>query len=646
MSNRLIRETSPYLLQHADNPVDWYPWGNEAFDRAKREDKPVFVSIGYSTCHWCHVMAHESFEDEAIAAILNEHFISVKVDREERPDIDSVYMTVLQAFTGSGGWPASLFLTPGQKPFYAGTYYPPRSRHGMPGFGELLRAIADRWENAREELLRSAEEILLHLREGEAEEGDIDPSLPAAAVKRFSRSFDASNGGFGDAPKFPAPHNLLFLLAYSRITGDRRAAGMAETTLTQMRKGGIFDQIGYGFSRYSTDRFYLAPHFEKMLYDNALLIPAYAAAYTATGKPHFLDTAEKTAAYVLRELAAPEGGFYAAQDADSDGAEGEFYLFSREEAPAVLGESMGRRFNDYYGITPEGNFEGRNIPNRLHADEAGNSFDWALPTLCEYRRKRRKLHLDDKILTSWNAMMIGALACLYRASGKREYLDSAQKARQCMEKHLADGDRLFVSYRDGRRTVNGFLDDYAYYAAALLELYEASGDPACLDRAKGLCGRAMKLFADEAGGFSLSGRDNERLVLQPKETYDGAIPSGNSVMAYVLVKLSQLTHDGEWERAARKQLAFLSGEAAAYPAGHGLFLLSLLLYLNPPPDITVVLGEGEKRDEAVKRLPLYAHITILDGPEGTYTLLNGQTTFYVCRGRTCLPPANTLESAI
>lgn len=646
MSNRLIRETSPYLLQHADNPVDWYPWGEAAFARAKREDKPVFVSIGYSTCHWCHVMARESFEDEGIAAILNEHFVSVKVDREERPDIDSVYMTVLQAFTGSGGWPASLFLTPEQKPFYAGTYFPVRSRYGMPGFGELLRAIADRWENAREELLHSAEEIVLQLRERDAETGDIDPALPEAAVELFSRSFDAAYGGFGDAPKFPAPHNLLFLIAYSQITGDRRAAGMAETTLTQMRKGGIFDQIGYGFSRYSTDRFYLAPHFEKMLYDNALLISAYAAAYKATAKPVYLETAEKTAAYVLRELAAPEGGFYAAQDADSDGTEGEFYLFSHEEAPAVLGEERGRRFNEYYGMTREGNFEGRNIPNRLHAAEAGNALDEELPILYEYRRKRRALHLDDKILTSWNGMMIGALACLYRVSGKQEYLNAAQKARQCMEKHLADGDRLFVSYRDGKRAVSGFLDDYAYYAAALLELYEASGDSACLDRAKGLCRRAMTLFADEAGGFSLSGRDNERLVLQPKETYDGAIPSGNSVMAYVLVKLSQLTHDGEWERAARKQLAFLSGEAASYPAGHGLFLLSLLLYLNPPPDITAVLGEGEKRDETMKQLPLYGHITILDGPEGAYTRLNGQTTFYVCRGRTCLPPTNTLESAI
>lgn len=643
MSNRLKNETSPYLLQHSENPVNWYPWCDEAFRRAKQENKPIFLSIGYSTCHWCHVMAHESFEDEETASLLNDNFISIKVDREERPDIDSVYMTVCQAFTGSGGWPTSIFMTPEQKPFYAGTYFPIRSRYGMIGFRDLLNAIADKWAHNRSELLQSADKIIGHLKNSEVKAGKIHPSLTENGVKLFSKIFDKEYGGFGNAPKFPSPHNLLFLLAYSQIKNDPNALLMVETTLSQMQKGGIFDHIGYGFSRYSTDRYFLVPHFEKMLYDNALLISAYTAAYIVTENQQYLDTAEKTAVYVLREMASPEGGFYSAQDADSDGVEGKYYLFGYDEILSVLGEETGKKFNDYYGITRKGNFEGFNIPNRLNADKIGNDFDDVLPLLYEYRKKREKLHMDDKILTSWNALMISAFALLYRATGKETYLSAAQTAQRFIEENLSDGESLFVSFRDGRKTGNGFLDDYAFYVNALLELYTATEEREYLYKAERFCREAIEKFADEKnGGFYLIGKDNEKLVLTPKETYDGAMPCGNSMMAYNLVRISQLTNNSEWEQFSERQLEFLSGQSADYPAGHSMFLLALLLHENPPPKITVVLPSEAERAGLKNKLPLYADVTVLSSPNAEYKLLNNQTTYYVCRGRTCFPPSNTL----
>lgn len=641
--NHLHGETSPYLLQHADNPVDWYPWSDEAFARARRENKPVFLSIGYSTCHWCHVMAHESFEDEETARLLNAHFIAVKVDREERPDIDSVYMTVCQAFTGSGGWPMSLFLTPEQKPFFAGTYFPPQSRYGLTGFRDLLRTIARQWADNRPALLRSAEEVLAHLRSAVPASGEAaDSALPGKAVRWFSDAFDETYGGFGDAPKFPTPHNLLFLLAYGKLKAHDRALRMAETTLTQMRRGGIFDQIGYGFSRYSTDRRFLAPHFEKMLYDNALLILAYAAAYAATGSAAHLDTAEKTADYVLREMTSPAGAFYAAQDADSDGEEGRYYLFGYDELLTLLGDEKGRAFSAYYGVTPQGNFEGGSIPNRLHSTGPEGAFDDVLPLVRAYRRERAALHLDDKILTAWNALMIAALAFLFRVTGVPRYLDAAKAAQRFLDTQVSDENGLFVSCREGKRTARGFLDEYAFSAAALLGLYEATLEEPYLRRAERLCRQASQFADRDGGGFHLTGAANERLVFRPKETYDGALPSGNAVMAYNFVRLSQLTQADDWEQAARRQLAFLSGEAADFPAGHSLFLLALLLHDNPPPSITVVLDKDESWETVKKQLPLYASIRALPAPTKDYPLLNSRTTFYVCRERACLPPSNTL----
>lgn len=644
MSNQLKNETSPYLLQHAENPVNWYPWCKEAFARAKAENKPVFLSIGYSTCHWCHVMAHESFEDANTAELLNRHFISIKVDREERPDIDSVYMSVCQAFTGSGGWPMSIFMTWDKKPFFAGTYFPVHARHGMPGFSDLLHAIEKQWNDNQTALLQSAEELTGHLKTLESAKSSADGgNLAEKAMQAFVHSFDGIYGGFGGAPKFPAPHNLLFLMLYAKWTDDADALKMAEKTLIQMRKGGIFDHIGYGFARYSTDIYFLAPHFEKMLYDNALLITAYAAAYSAAGNRLYLDTAEKTAAYILREMTGPGGGFYSAQDADSAGVEGKYYTFTLREILDVLGGERGARFAQAFDITEAGNFEGVNIPNLLKSSDLSDGFDDERKKLYNYRKKRAKLHLDDKILTSWNSMMIAALSMLYRASRNAAYLQAAQQSQAFIEKNLCEGVKLYTSFRDGRHSGHGFLDDYAFYTAALIELYNSTLDNRYLKMAEQFCHETVKRFADrENGGFYLCEADSTELFMNPKETYDGAVPSGNAVMAYNFVRLYQLTGNEAYQALAEKQLAYMSAQAQDHPAGHSMFLLALLLHENPPAHITVVLKDRSDLARIREGLPFLANLSAV--PESAeHPLLNGQTTFYVCKNHVCLPPANILE---
>lgn len=643
MNNHLKNETSPYLLQHSDNPVGWYPWGEEAFARARAEGKPIFLSIGYSTCHWCHVMAHESFENMEIAQILNKHFVSVKVDREERPDIDSVYMSVCQAFTGSGGWPTSIFMTADKKPFFAGTYFPPTSRYGMPGFADLLTAIADRWENNRQELLRSAEEIVRHLKNsGTSGNYKVRGDLTEKAIRIFSDSFDERYGGFGSAPKFPTPHNLLFLLLYAQQNRDKSALNMVEKTLLQMRKGGIFDHIGGGFSRYSTDKFFLAPHFEKMLYDNALLIMAYSAAYSVTGNNLYLDTAEKTAEYILREMTAPDGGFYSAQDADSDGVEGKYYTFTLNEIIDVLGDEMGRRFVDTFDITENGNFEGVNIPNLLKSNNLESGFNEELAKLYDYRKNRTKLHLDDKIMLSWNSMMIVAMSILYRVSRKEIYLNAAVNAQQFIEKNLCRGTQLFTSYRDGKRSDKAFLDDYAFYTAALIELYNSTLESGYLEKAETFCTEAIRIFSDsQNGGFYLSPTEDNELPISPKERYDGAIPSGNSVMAYNFVRLYQLTEKDEYRELAEKQIDFLNGQAQSYPAGHCMFLLAKLIYENPPKHIVIVPKDSSDLQQIREKLPFFANV-VLSGDSSKYPLINDRTTYYVCKDHSCLPPTNEI----
>ena len=644
MSNQLKNETSPYLLQHAQNPVNWYPWCEEAFNKAKAENKPIFLSIGYSTCHWCHVMAHESFEDNKTAEILNKHFISIKVDREERPDIDSVYMSVCQAFTGSGGWPMSIFMTWDKKPFFAGTYFPPNSRYGMPGFSELLNTIIDHWNSNQQGLLDSAEKIINHLKSRQSNENSkSDSDLIQQAVQIFEHTFDRINGGFGNAPKFPTPHNLLFLMLYAEQNNNLNVLKMVEKTLIQMRKGGIFDHIGYGFSRYSTDKYYLVPHFEKMLYDNALLIIAYASAYSITNNSIYLDTAKKTAEYILKEMTSACGGFYSAQDADSEGVEGKYYTFSKEEIINVLGEDKARAFAEVFDITKGGNFEGMNIPNLLKSNDLKTEFQEEIKKLYSYRKNRFKLHLDDKILLSWNSMMIVAMAMLYRVTKEHKYLNAAQKAQEFIEKNMSFGLMLYTSFRDGKCAKNSFLDDYAFYVTALIELYNSTLDENYLEKADKFCKETVKLFMDDKnGGFYLSNTDNTELFINPKETYDGAIPSGNSVMAYNLVRLYRITEKSEYKELLEKQIAFMSSKTYEYTSGNSMFLIAMLLNEDYIPHITIALKDYKDLNQIREKLPFIANVSLVT--ENTrYPLLNNKTTFYVCKNRNCLPPTNALE---
>ncbi len=646
MSNRLAKETSPYLLQHKDNPVDWYPWCDEAFERAEKEDKPVFLSIGYSACHWCHVLAHESFEDEEIARLLNKYFISVKVDKEERPDIDSVYMTFCQAFTGSGGWPTSIFMTSDGKPFFAGTYFPKISRSGMIGFRELLLAIHEKWVFDRDMLLKQSDEIIKHLNGSQysAEIADID--LTHLAVSQYESIYDEKNGGFGRAPKFPTPHNLLFLLEYYKRYKSASCLKMAEHTLMQMYRGGMFDHIGFGFCRYSTDKKFLVPHFEKMLYDNALLILAYCKAYSVTRKEVYLEIAEKTASYILREMTSPEGGFYASQDADTEGEEGKYYLFTPSEVMGILGQVDGELFKHHFDITDEGNFERKNIPNLLKSDPSDKSLEHFLPILEDYRKKRYSLHRDEKILTSWNSLMIAAMCELYLVSGNETYLAAAVDAHRFIQKYLCDGDMLHVSFHMKKRGVRGFLDDYAAYIFAQLSLYRATLENEFLDRAKRLCDKVMADFGDSTGGFYMYGKDHEELILRPKETYDGAIPSGNSLMAYNLVRLSHLTDEEKYETAAARQLDFLAQSAAQYPTNHAMLLVSLLEHASPMTKVKIILDEETEKSRLPLVLPPDAIVTLLLQATKEYPLKNGKTTYYICRGHSCLPPTNDPDELI
>ncbi|MBO5460205.1 MAG: thioredoxin domain-containing protein, partial [Ruminococcus sp.] len=588
-------------------------------------------------------MAHESFEDEEVAEILNKYFISIKVDKEERPDLDSIYMTVCQAFTGSGGWPTTIFLTPEKKPFFAGTYFPKTARYGQIGLKELLMTVQKKWETDRTALMESAEEVVAQLNVESTLEGEADEKLLHQAVAHFKRIFDKSNGGFGRAPKFPSPHNLLFLMSYYEKSKDEEVMRMVELTLLQMYRGGMFDHIGGGFCRYSTDAKFLVPHFEKMLCDNALLILAYCRAYEISGKEIYQDVAQKTAAFILREMTDPEGGFYSAQDADSEGVEGKYYLFEPEEIIGILGEEAGGVFNQYFDITKNGNFEGKNIPNLLGNVIETDILDSCLPEIYEYRKNRYALHLDDKILTSWNGLMIAAMCSLYRVSKEEIYLEAAKKAQEFIFENLYEGENLYVSFRKGQRSKKGFLDDYANMIFALLALYDAVLDQTYLEKAKKLCEKAVRDFYDsKKGGFFLYGKENEQLIMRPKETYDGAVPSGNSIMAYNLVRLSLLLEEKEYRRPAKAQLDYMSAEAAHYPAGYAMFLNVLSDYFELPEKITVVLKDRQDIEKLSLQIPLGTVVKILEGPTEEFPLKNDRTTFYVCRGRSCLPPVNTL----
>ncbi|MBU3196396.1 thioredoxin domain-containing protein [Clostridium algidicarnis] len=585
-TNRLINEKSPYLLQHAYNPVDWYGWSEEAFEKARTEDKPIFLSIGYSTCHWCHVMAHESFEDEEVANILNNYFICIKVDREERTDIDSVYMSVCQAMTGGGGWPLNLFLTKDKKPFYAGTYFPKTSKYNQTGFIEILESIHDVWVSNKDHVLTTADQVVKTLNEDTYDESsNISKEILNEGFQSFLNSFDAVFGGFSKVPKFPSPHNLSYLLSYYKATREAKALEMVEITLKSMYKGGIFDHIGFGFSRYSVDEKWLVPHFEKMLYDNALLAMAYIETYEITKDNIYKEVAEKILTYILRDMTSPEGGFYCGEDADSQGVEGKFYLWDFTEIYKVLDMEEGNLFINYYGIQREGNFEGSNIPNLigegledLDKPDLRDKLENIRRKLFDYREKRIHPHKDDKILTSWNGLMIAAFAKAGRILNEEKYKDASIKALEFVFTKLQREDgRLLARFRDGESRYLAYLDDYAFIIWALIEVYEVTKDYSYIENALELNKDMMELFSDkEKGGLFLYGRDSEKLILRPKDIYDGAIPSGNGVAAMNMLRLSKITEDVKLKDEAESIFKVFGDSINKMPRAHAKTLDALL----------------------------------------------------------------------
>ena len=657
MSNRLKNEKSPYLLQHRENPVDWYPWCEEAFKKAADENKPVFLSIGYSTCHWCHVMAHESFEDEMVAKFLNENFVSIKVDREERPDIDAVYMSVCQAVTGAGGWPLTIIMTPEQKPFFAGTYFPKNGRYGQPGLMDILRQVTSLWKTRRKELENNgkmiAEAIEFSGSDGAALSVEPNQNILVKAYEMFKEQFDREWGGFGTAPKFPTPHHLLFLMRYAEAKKDLEAMEMVEITLEAMARGGIHDHIGGGFSRYSTDKRWLVPHFEKMLYDNALLLWTYAEAYRITKKEMYADVARHTADYMLRELYGE--GFYCGQDADSDGVEGKYYVFTPEEIYKVLGNEDGERFCRYYNITGQGNFEGKNIPNTI----GNTSEDIPVSEDCEawkrkmygYRLERTALHKDDKVLLSWNSWAIIAFVRAGEILEEPVYLETAIQAEKFIGERMTDANhRLYLRFRDGEAANMGQLDDYAVYALALLELYQATFDVRYLSEAVFRAKQMRELFEDrEEGGYYMTAVDAEQLLSRPKETYDGALPSGNSAAAVVLQRLALLTAEKTWIEAAERQLGFCVGNISKYPPGYSFALLALFMVLYPHKEL-VCTTAGKVPEELKQYLKQYSsdEISVLVKTEKNkealskcapftkeYPVIKEKAAYYLCENGTC-----------
>lgn len=657
MSNRLSTEHSPYLLQHADNPVDWRPWGAEVFEEAKRLNRPIFLSIGYSTCHWCHVMAHESFEDGEVAQAVNGAFLPVKVDREERPDVDAVYMAACVAMNGSGGWPLTVLLTPEQKPFWAGTYLP------KPQLLGLLHEAGRLWQEDRAGLLAAGDTLTAHLRrEAEHRPGAPSRELVRQAVDLFAGRFDPQWGGFGPAPKFPTAHNLIFLLRYAQLTGDGHAREMALRTLDAMYRGGLFDHVGGGFSRYSTDERWLVPHFEKILYDNALLALAYTEAFQHTRRPIYGEIVRRTLDYVLRELSTPQGGFCCGQDADSDGVEGKYYVLAPDELVSILGKTDADRFCRWYGITPAGNFEGKSIPNLPEQPEFDREPE-GMAALREkvyaYRLGRTALHRDDKVLTAWNGLALAALARAGLILDEPRYLDAARRTAQFLEEKLIGPDgRLLARWRDGDAAHPGKLDDYAFYAYGLLELYGATFDVSHLARAAGLADQLLERFFDrEQGGFYPYASDGEQLLTRTKDAYDGAMPSGNSAAALVLSRLARLTGETRWREAAELQLSWLAGAAEGYPAGHSAAMLVFLEELWPSAELVVTAREVPEELLAFLRERPRAGLTVLvKTPENTqalaaiapftkdYPIPERGARYYLCQGGVCAQPVDsTLE---
>jgi len=674
-TNKLINEKSPYLLQHAHNPVNWYPWGEDAFDKAQSENKPIFLSIGYSTCHWCHVMAHESFEDDDVATILNDHYISIKVDREERPDIDAVYMKVCQMMTGHGGWPLTIFMTADKIPFYAGTYFPKESKHGLPGLIEVLTELHKKYTSDPDHISDVTENVTEALEQivQTKSKNRLNKKAIQETFQQLGNTFDSEFGGFGSAPKFAQPQNAFFLLTYYQFYENPLALAMVEKTLKQMAHGGIFDQVGFGFARYSTDEAWLVPHFEKMLYDNAFLLMVYTECYQVTNDPLYKTISENIVEFISREMTSKKGGFYSAIDADSEGVEGKYYVWDYDEIYEILGEDVGNLYTAVYDITPEGNFEGKNIPNKIEGffdetaqnhhittDELHLKLDEARKSLLEAREKRNYPHVDDKILTSWNAMMITALAKAGKTFQNGVFVERAIQASQFIEENLFVDDRLMARYRDGETKFNAYLDDYVYLIWAYIELYESTYDLNYLQKAKLLMDDMIKLFWDETnGGFYYTGSDSEKLIMRDKEIFDSDSPSGNSIAAFVLIKLSSLTGEMTYLEKCEEMYYAFHDNLSRYAAASPFFMRNLIYTEHPRQEVVIIGAETDSnRKKLLKKLqetPLHATSVLVGehpddfidiAPFATqYKQIDNKTTVYICENFACDKPTTNLEEA-
>jgi uncharacterized protein len=672
-TNRLIHETSPYLLQHAHNPVDWYPWGEEALARSKKENKPILLSIGYSSCHWCHVMEKESFENEAIAGIMNQRFINIKVDREERPDLDELYMNAVQVITGSGGWPMTVFLTPALIPFHAGTYFPPEDRGGMPGFAKILVVISDYYRSHRGEV----EKMEAQLQNALHQIADIHPSQEAVSDQVLSKAFDALEsqfdpiyGGFGKAPKFPGSMALSFLLRYWKNKGSKKALEMLERTLEKMAQGGIYDHLGGGFHRYSVDERWLIPHFEKMLYDNALLSRTYFEAYQATQKMRYRRVGEEILNFVLREMKSPGGGFYSTQDADSEGEEGKFYVWTRDEIKKVLGKERGTPFCAYYGVATEGNFEGGasvlNVASTLEnvsqlygtpVEELGKLLEEGREKLYAEREKRVRPGRDEKILTSWNGLMISSFVDGFRIAGNEKYLKAAVEAVRFILQEMRKERHLMRVFHKGKSRGTGYSEDYAFLIQALIDLYEATFEIGWVKEADDLNRRMIHQFWDERnGGFFFTGVENESLIARSKNPYDNAIPSANSIAVFNLIRLGYLTGEESLKQKAEQILRLFHSFLDQHPSGFAQMLSGLSFFLDPQ-EIGIIGSTNDLKTKTMLREIYLAYL-----PNKILSLRNPQDpvegnwfpflrekgnqevpTAFICKGLTCLPPVKNAK---
>ena len=676
--NRLAKESSPYLLQHKNNPVDWYPWGDEAFQKALELNRPIFLSIGYSTCHWCHVMEEESFEDEQVAQLLNDNFISIKVDREERPEIDHLYMTVCQAMTGKGGWPLTIIMTPDKYPFFAGTYFPKKGRMGRPGMIELLPAISDAWVNKKDELIQSANQIKKYLIDSNNKElGDqLNQSILTNTNSQFINRYDKTHGGFGTKPKFPSPHNLIYLLRYHNMSGDKTSLLMVEKTLQEMRLGGIFDHVGFGFHRYSTDTEWILPHFEKMLYDQAMLTLAYTEAYQITNNQLYKDTAEEILYYVQRNMTDKRGGFYSAEDADSEGEEGLFYLWTIDEIKNILSNVESELLINTYGLNKEGNYDDEATGNRTEKNilylkepinniELKNRLNQIIKKLYQARKKRIHPLKDDKILTDWNGLMIAAYAKAGVVFNSDDYTQQAEKSAQFILNNLTDNNgRLLKRYRDGNAGVDAHLDDYAFFIWGLLELYEATFNVTYLAEAIQLSNIMVDEFWDVTnGGFFLGGENSEKLIVRAKTGYDGAMPSGNSVAAMNCSKLNRITGETKWAEISDKIFITFSNEIQQTPSGYASMVNAFLFNTDNPKEI-VIVGSGKDSDtisaiEKIKSEYVPNKVIIFKDTDDelnklsplakwtvTQETIDEKTTYYICQDFACKIPTTDLNLAL